>query len=127
MKCFQPGICTLHFHGLVEVEVEESGLAVVENVADDFECVALQRSTTLSGPCHKDGFCLLANNGGIDGCREGLQLGEHRLTHISTGFPSAEILVNDGDGLVGVKVSSHTYSRIVGHVPLLEVVLDVDN
>ena len=49
------------------------------------------------------------------------------MADIGSGFPTREILVYDGNGLVHIHVTRHTDSHIVRYIPLVEVVLDIHN
>ena len=68
---------------------------------------------------------LLTNHRRICRSREGFLYGEHRLRHICPWFPTTKILIDEGDGLVRIEVTGHTDRHVIGHVPLLEVVLDI--
>lgn len=124
---FSTSCCALHLHRLVQVEVEESGPSVAQHVLHQFEGVGLQGVGLLGAPAHPYLLCLLSDDGRVLGlCQRG-QWCEDGLPHVGTGLPTAEVCVDDGDGLVGVEVTGHADGYVVGAVPLVEVVLDVDN
>ncbi len=114
-----------HLHLLVDVQVDESGIAVAEHALDDLERVHLQRIAAVEAPSQPDGLGFKAVDGGVARRSDGLQGGELRLTDVGSGFPRAEILVDDGDDLVGIEVAGHADGHVVRTVPLVEVVLDV--
>ena len=118
---------TLHTHLLIEVEVEEACLAIAQHIADNIERITSQLTGFRCQPSHPYLLGLFANDSGIGRGLQRLLLGEYGLRDISTGLPLSEILLDEGDGLVGIEVTSHTDGHIVGHIPLLEVVFDIGN
>ena len=119
------GASTQHLHLLVQVDVEDTRLAIVQHIADHVEGITLQVGGFLGEPAHPHVLCLLTYDGSIHGGSQRLLDGEHRLRNVGPWLPTAEILVDDGDGLVHIEVARHTDGHIVGHIPLLEVVLDI--
>ena len=117
--------CTLHLHGLVQVEVEESCASVAQHVFQQLQCVCLQSVGFLGLPCHPYLFRFLSDDCGIFWRGNWSKWCECRLFYIVARYPFAEILIDDGDGLFGVEVASHTYCYIIGAIPFVEVVLDV--
>ena len=119
--------CSEHLHLLVDVQVDESGCAVAEHLADDVEGVHLERVAAIEAPTHPQRLCFQSHDGGVAGSGEGLHGREFRLTYVGTGFPSAKLTVDDGDGLVEIEVASHTDGHVVGAIPVVEVLLDIGN
>ena len=118
---------TLHFHGLVQIQVKEASPTIAQHILHQLQGISLQRVCRLGLPSHPDLLCLLANDGSVLGSRQYGLLREYRLFHVSTRFPTAEVLLDDGDGLVWIKISCHTDGHIIRTVPLIEVVLDIRN
>ena len=116
---------SLHLHRLVEVEVEESCTSVAEHILHQFEGISLQLVGFLCAPSHPESLCLLSDDGSILRRCEWWQWCKRRLLYISSWLPTREILVEDGDSLVHIHVASHTDSHIIGHIPLLEIILDI--
>ena len=116
---------TQHLHLLVDVEVDESGRAVVEDVLDDAERVGLQGVATVEAPPQPERFSFQAVDGGVAGRGDGCQGRELGLADILARLPLAEIFFKDGDGLLGIQVASHADGHIVGPVPVVEVGLDI--
>ena len=52
----------LHLHGLVQIEVEETGTAVAQHALHELQGVGLQTVGLLGAPCHPHGLGLLADN-----------------------------------------------------------------
>ena len=115
--------CTLNLHSLVQVEIEESGSSVVQHLLQQFEGISLERVGLFCLPTNPNLLSLLTYHGGILGLGQYGLFGEHWLTYISTWFPIREVLVDENDGLVRIQVASHTDSHVVGHVPLVKIVL----
>ena len=119
--------CIQHLHLLVDVQVDEAGGAVAQHLTDDIQSVHLQRVATVEAPAKHQVFGFEAVDGGVLGCGDGSQSGEFRLLHVSARLPAAKILVDDGDDLVGVEVAGHADGHVVRTIPLVEVVLDVND
>ena len=118
-------LSTQQLHLLIQVDVEDTGLAVAQHIADHVERISLEVGSLLGKPSYPHLFCLLANDTGVcKGC-QGFLFGEYRLGDICGRLPPTEILVDDGDGLIHIEITSHTDGYIIGHVPLLEIVLDI--
>ena len=125
VKQFRTAAGPLYLHGLIQVEVKESGTSVAQHILHQFEGVGLQSIGLLCPPSHPDGLCLLSDDSGILRLCQRSQRCKLRLRDICPGFPTREILVDDGDGLVWIEVTRHTDSHIIRPVPLVKVVLDV--
>ena len=115
------------FHGLLEVEVEEAGLAVGEHVGHHLHGVGLQTCATFKLPSHHHVLRFQSHDSGV--CRS-CEIGHRRIFRSGERcafLPAAEILVNDVHHLFRIEVSGHADGHVVGHVVALEVVFDVDN
>ena len=121
----QSGFCAHDLHRVVEIEVEESGLAVVEQMGDDVERIGLQIGSGTGTPTDDDVGCLQAYNGRVDvgsKLRQRSILGEGQPV---VSFPIAKIPVNDRNGLIGIKIAGQTDGYIVWNVISVEIVFDV--
>ena len=116
-----------HLHLLVDVEVEQTCRTIAEHVLNDGQRITLQRGTWLKTPAQPQALGLGTNHGGVLRCRQIRQGGKLRLSDILARLPCTKILVDDGNNLVGVKVARHTDGDIIRTIPLVKVVLDVDN
>ena len=79
----------------------------------------------LGTPAHPYLLCLLPYNGGVLRRGQWGQRGKGWLLHVCTGLPTTEVLVDDGNGLVWIEITSHTDGYVVRTIPLIEIVLDV--
>ena len=122
---FCSGIRTLHLHRLVQIQVEESGLAIAQHIFHQRQRICLQGISLQCAPSYPHLLCLLANHCRILGLREFRQRSELRLTHILAWFPLAKVLIDNLNGLVRIQVATHTDGHIVGYIPFLEIVLDI--
>ena len=114
-------------HGLVQVQVHQTGRAVGEHLGNDVNGIALQRVASTETPAQGHEFGFLAHDGGVDGGHNGLEGSKLGTGEVIVGLPASEVALQDGDDLVGVKVTSHTDGHIVGAVVVVEVVLDVSD
>ena len=122
---FRRGISTLDLHGLVQVEVEKTSLAIAQHTLQELQRVGLQTIGLLRAPSYPDLLGFLTNDGRILGLQQFRQGIELRLADIVTRLPIAKILLDNGHRLVWVEVATHADGHIVGHIPLLEIVLDI--
>ena len=117
--------CTLYFHRLVQIEVEESSPAIAQHVLHQLEGISLQRISLFGTPSHPYLLSLLPNYSRILRCRQWWQRGESGLFDISSRCPTAKVLLDDGNSLVWIQVTCHTDGYIIGTIPLAKVVLDI--
>ena len=114
-----------HLEGLVQVEVHQTGRAVGEHFTDDVHGVVLQRLGGVKSPAQGNEFSLLTDNRGVDRCGNGCQCREFGTSQVVIGLPTAKVAFQDGDDLIGVKVTRHTDGHVIGAVIIVEVVLDI--
>ena len=117
----------LHLHLLIQVQVKDTCTTIAQQVANHIQRITLQVRSLLGQPTYPHLVSLLTNDGRIRGRCQFTLCREHGLTDISTWFPLSEIAINDSHHLVRIEVTSHTDSHIIGHIPLLKVVLDIRN
>ena len=127
MHHLSPTASTLYFHGLVQVEVKKTCTAVAQHLLQQFKGVSLKGISLFGTPRHPYLLSFLTDNRCVLRlCQRG-QWCKLRLRNISTRFPTRKILIDDSDGLVRIEITSHTDGDIIGHVPLLEIILDIRN
>ena len=126
MQTLVAGIGTHNLHGLYQVEVYQTRLAIVEQSAHELERVGSGTVGLGHTPCHSHHLGLLANDATVAWGGDGLLWRVLRTAEVGIGLPVAEVLVDGGDDLVGVHVARHADSHIIGSVVAAEVVLDVD-
>ena len=80
-------LCGLAAHGLVDVEVEESCLAVVEHVAYHLQCVVLQTGGSVELPCKHYVLRFLSHYGAVLRCCEVFHGCVVGLFHLAVAFP----------------------------------------
>ena len=117
--------CSLNLHGLIQVQVHKSCTPVAQHVFHQLQSISLHSVCLFRTPSYPYLLSLRANYCGILWLRKLWKCREHWLTNISTRFPSCEILIDDGDSLIRIKVASHADSYVIGTIPLIEVVLDI--
>ncbi len=122
---FATTIGALHLHGLVQIQVEQSGTTVAQYILHQLQGISLQGIGLLGTPSHPYTLGLWTYDGSILGLRKSWQWCKGWLLYISTWLPTAEVLIDDSDGLIRIKITSHTDCHIIGAIPLVEVVLDI--
>ena len=116
-----------HLHGLVQIQVEETCTPVAQHIFHQIKGIGLKGISLFGAPSHPDLLSLLSYDRGILGLVQWRQRSKAGLLHVSTGFPATKILLDDGNGLVRVKVTCHTDGHVVRTIPLIEIVLDIRN
>ncbi len=117
----------LNLHRSVEVEVENTGLAVREHVGNDVERVGLVAGCSLRFPTHHEVFGLQSHNGGVD---RSCQITHRRIlgtAKLVVLLPIAKVLVDNGHYLIGVEIARHTDGHVVGNIVTVVVILDVQD
>ena len=114
-----------HSHLLVDVEVDQTGGAVVKHGADHLKGVDLQGVAFVETPAEHQVFSFKAIDGSVFGRGERSQFSEFGLFDIFTGLPFAKVFVDDGNHLVRIEIASHADGHVVRAIPLVEVILDV--
>jgi len=114
-----------HLLLLVQVEVDQSGLSVVEDrthdVADVGRFVVRARQT----PAQHDVGRFESVNLLHHGSRDRLFGFELQFGQVGIGLHVAEVLLDRGDHFVGFEIARNAYGHVVGHVVGLVVVSDV--
>ena len=85
----------------------------------------LGRRGSIGSPRHEHVGSLKAHDGGVDRRHKLLQRSVLRIREVVALLPVAEILVDDGNGLVGVEVAGKAYRHVVWHVVAMEIVFYV--
>ena len=115
------------FHLLVDVDIKQTSLAVRQHPPHDVERVVLQLVGTFEAPTHHNVLCILPYDARISWHRDGFLGGELGPSEPFSGFPCAEILVNNSNRGIGIKVSCQRNSHIIRHIIAVEIVLDIDD
>ena len=109
-----------HLLGQVQVEVQQTSLTVVQYLRQEGQGITLVTADTVEAPAqqHRFGvgsyhFLLYCS------CQFGLRL-YLRLLQVLVLLPVAKVLYNDVHSLIGVEVTTHTDSYIVGHIVLVK-------
>ncbi len=115
-----------HFLLLGQIHVQQTALVVAQDRADQLGDLGIFAARAAGGgPCHPYHSGLQTVNlrrlGGGDGFLG--RCGE--LRQFGIGLQRAEILVDQGDHLVGIEVAREADGHVIGHVVGLVVVLDV--
>ena len=110
---------------LVNVEVDQAGLAVGQDGADQVDVFGFGAVGTRETPGEEEvgrfkAEDVLHHRGG-----DGIFRLECHLLEVRVGFELAEILVDDLDGFVGVEVAGEADGHVVGHVPFIVILLHV--
>ena len=94
-------------------------------MGDNIERICLQTVGCIGAPSYDNVRCLKTYDGRVDVSRELRQRCILRIGEVVTLLPVAEILVNDGDGLVGIEVAGQADSYIVRNIIPVKIVLDI--
>ena len=122
--------CCQHFLLLIKVEVEEAGSTVAQKTTDEVQGVHLVGSRTFEAPAehHVLGLLtqyILADRFGDGGLRcESQLVGVVGISFL--GIPVAEVLFDEVHHGIGLKVTRKADDDIARNVPLVKVVLNVD-
>ena len=131
----QEGAVVAHGHGIAvgkqcllllrQVEVDEAGLSVVQYLRYDLQGFDVLAGCAGESPCQAYVLGLGTEHFAYDGRGDRRFLGQVELGQIGVGLHVAEVFVDGGNHLVGIEVTAEADGHVVGHVPRLEVVLDV--
>ena len=116
---------TLHLHRLVQVKVKETGLTITQYTLHQFQCVSLQGISLQGTPSYPYLLSLLTNHRRVLWLSQWCQRVESGLGNIIARFPFGKVFLDDLHRLVRIQVTTHTDGHIVGHIPFLEIVLDI--
>ena len=125
-----PLIESHHFQHLLllhEVHIEQTALAVLKHALNDFIVVGFLHLRSWHSPCENHHFLLQSPYFGTLNLSHRTFLLILQLRNWTAWLPIAKILVDDGNRLVEIQVTTHGDSHIVWHIVFLEVVLDVHN
>ena len=114
-----------HFHFLVEVEVNQTGIAVAQQHRHHFQRVALGASSSRHTPCHSHVRRFLTHHGSIDRCGDRRHRCKFGARKVFVWLPFAEVALNHVHCGVEIKVASKANCHIVGAIVAVEVVFDV--
>ncbi|CDC95889.1 unknown [Alistipes sp. CAG:268] len=114
-----------HLLLLVQIEVDQTGLSVVEDGAGDLCHVVAVGRGSRQAPSEQDVGGLQTVYLAHDGLGDRLLGLELELRQVLVGHHVAEVLVDRGDHLVGIQVTREADGHVVGHVVGLVVVPDV--
>ena len=122
--------CCQYFLLLIKVEVEEAGSAVAQKTADKIQGVHLVRGSAFEAPAEHHVLGLLSQHVLADRLGDGRLRCEGQLVGavgISfLGIPVAEVLFDEVHHGIGLKVTRKADDDIARYVPLVKVVLNVD-
>ena len=118
-------VCRKHLLLLVEVEVDQSGLAVIKYRAHDVRHVGRRVGRTRQAPSqhHIGGFQPVYFL--HDGSRDRLFGLEVQLRQVGVRLHVAEVFFDRGDHFVGIEITRYADGHVVGHVVSLVVILDI--
>ena len=114
-----------YFLLLVEVDVHQTGFAVVHNLADNLQCFIFFACRTGESPCQCHRFGIGTEHFAYYGLGNRCFRFDGQLRQIGVRLHIAEVLVDGGNHFIRIEITRQTDGHIVGHIPSFIIILDV--
>ena len=114
-----------YFLLLVEVDVHQTGFAVVHNLADNLQCFIFFACRTGESPCQCHRFGIGTEHFAYYRLGNRCFRFDGQLRQIGVRLHIAEVLVDGGNHFIRIEITRQTDGHIVGHIPSFIIILDV--